>query len=437
MRCKICGELHSLDEGKIIKGSNKIYFVCDDCKPDNYSVCTDCGKLEIVDNGYYTYDNRFICNDCYCGSYFICDKCGEVHDEYDMISVNNGEYCVCDDCADRYYYRCDDCGSYYTMDNVHIDSNDTVICIDCFDNYYICEDCGCFVHYDDVMWVCDFTYCDVCYNEHTNKTINQRHSTSNWEVYGEANDYDNNNVTIGLEIEVDGDNTLADEFMEVVDNDLIYLEHDGSVEGFEIITQPMTKSYATKEFSNVISKGLDFLKKNKFKGHNYGGIHIHVGRLNDRYDYKQVLLKLKHLLYNLDNNKQKLLLLISQRKRSELSSWSDNHSSYMSLQNCFIQSSRYELLNNDERTWTLEFRMFNSNLRIERIMKNIEVVYSLIDYVDTYYTTDMYNHSLFTWMRYVKNNAEKYPNLNSFIDEIQDKIDDIKQVENIDDEILA
>ena len=43
MRCKICGELHPLNEGKIIQGSGHTYFVCDDCEPDDYVICVDCG----------------------------------------------------------------------------------------------------------------------------------------------------------------------------------------------------------------------------------------------------------------------------------------------------------------------------------------------------------------------------------------------------------
>ena len=62
MKCSICGELHSLDEGKVIKGSNYMYFVCNDCDPDNYAICDDCGELVEVDRTYTTHDNRIICD---------------------------------------------------------------------------------------------------------------------------------------------------------------------------------------------------------------------------------------------------------------------------------------------------------------------------------------------------------------------------------------
>ena len=61
------------------------------------------------------------------------------------------------------------------------------------------------------------------------------------------------------------------------------------------------------------------------------------------------------------------------------------------------------------------------------IMKNIEIVLSLLDYVETYYTVKMYDKNLFTWLDYVKRNEEKYPNLVAFIneDKTRDKLCEI------------
>ena len=65
MKCEICGELHSLNEGKIIKRNNHIYFVCDDCEPDSYIVCDDCGELVDKNETYTTHDDRTICKNCF------------------------------------------------------------------------------------------------------------------------------------------------------------------------------------------------------------------------------------------------------------------------------------------------------------------------------------------------------------------------------------
>ena len=437
MKCDICGELHSLDEGKIIKGSNHIYFVCDGCDPDNYAICDDCGELVEEDKTLTTHDNRIICEKCYENNgYYMCEECGRVMEDSNIVYIQDIHEWVCDDCAEEKYYQCMECGEWYSSDKIITDSEGQYLCEDCYcDNYYTCAECGEFVHQDNAFWDegSDDMYCEYCYNtEIYSPFINSYHSNDDWTVHyaeDEYNDYMSDKLTRGLEIEVAGYADFAEGFMERVDNDLIYLEKDGSVAGFEIITQPMTRKYATEIFTDKISKGFEFLKEHNFKGHNAGGIHIHVGLPYDNeLDFMSCLLKLKKLLYNLPPHLQDLLLLISQRRSDALKRWSYNtYCRKLTLQNCTLQDNRYELLNIDSRTRTLEFRMFNSNLRTERIMKNIEVVLSLLDYVETYYTVEMYDKNLFTWLDYVKRNEEKYPNLVRFIneDKIQDKLCEI------------
>lgn len=440
MKCEICGELHSLNKGKIIKGSGHTYFVCDDCDPDNYAICDDCGELVEENETYTTHDDRIICKKCYeSNNYFTCKQCGKVVEDSNIVYIQDTHEWVCDDCAEENYYRCMECGDWYSSDKIITDSEGQYLCEDCYcDNYCTCTACGEFVHQDDCYWnnAIDEPYCEHCYNtEVKTQFINSYHSNDDWTVHlteSELDNYMSNKLTLGLEIEVAGDEDCAEGFMDKVDNDLIYLESDCSVEGFEIITQPMTRQYATGLFEDKISEGFEFLKENNFKGHDAGGIHIHVGLPYDNeLDFMSCLLKLKKLLYNLPTNMQDLLLLISQRKSDTLKRWSNNtYCKKLTLQNCTLQDDRYELLNIDSRTRTLEFRMFNSNLRTERIMKNIEVVLSLLDYVETYYTVDMYGKNLFTWLDYVEHNEEKYPNLVAFIneDKIQDKLCEIGYV---------
>lgn len=433
MKCNICGELHSLDEGKIIKGSWRTYFVCDDCSPDDYVVCDDCGKLVEENETLTTHDNRIICEKCYeSNDYFTCERCGKVVEDNNIVCIQDTHEWVCNDCAEENYYQCMECGEWYSSDRIITDTEGQNLCEDCYcDNYYTCAECGEFILQDNAYWDegADDMYCEYCYsNVVQNRVIKSYHSNNDWIVHyteNEYNDYMSDKLTLGLEIEVAGKRSYAKEFMERVDNDLIYLEYDSSVDGFEIITQPMTRKYATELFEDKISKGFEFLKEHNFKGHNAGGIHVHVRLPYDNQDLMSCVFKLKKLLYNLPPCMQDLLLLVTQRKSDNLKRWSDN-TLYrkVTLQDCMLQGVRYELLNIDRRTHTLEFRMFNSNLRTERIMKNIEVVLSLLDYVETYYTVDMYDKNLFKWLDYVKHNEEKYPNLVAFIneDKIKDKL---------------
>lgn len=436
MKCDICGELHSLDEGKIIKGSGHTYFVCNDCSPDDYVICDDCGELIEEDRTYTTHDDRIICEKCYeSNGYYMCEECGKIVEDYNTVYIQDTHGVVCNDCANENYYQCMECGEWYSGDKIITDTEGQHLCEDCYcDNYYTCAECGEFVHQDYAYWDegTDDMYCEYCYsNVALNRVINNYHSNNDWIVHyteNEYNDYMSDKLTLGLEIEVAGSAEYAEGFMDKVDDELIYLERDSSVAGFEIITQPMTRKYATELFEDKISKGFEFLKEHNFKGHNAGGIHIHVRLPYDNSDFMSCILKIKKLLYNLPPCMQDLLLLITQRKSDNLERWSDNtYQRKLTLQNCMIQGTRYELLNMDSRTNTLEFRMFNSNLRTERIMKNIEVVLSLLDYIETYYITDVYSKNLFTWLDYVKRNEEKYPNLVAFIneDKIQNKLCEI------------
>ena len=422
MRCKICGELHSLDEGKIIKAGSYIYFVCNDCEPDNYVICDDCGELVEEDEIYTTHDDRLICSECYDNGYCTCDRCGLAIKDSDCIHIENtGEY-MCSDCADKYCYQCMECMRWFTDDGILSDSEGNHLCEDCYcDGYYTCAECGEFIRQDDCYWddIRDEPYCEYCYStEIRNQFINSYHSHDEWIVHyteNERNDYMSDKLTLGLEIEVAGDTDCAEGFMDKVDDDLIHLERDGSVEGFEIITQPMTKEYATEVFPNKISEGLEYLIENDFRGHNAGGIHIHVANYGNM---MFTVYRLKRLLYNLDNKQQSLLLELTQRKKDNLRQWANNQVSFnMSLEYAWLQNNRYEALNLDARTETLEFRIFNSSLRVERILKNIEMVYALLDYINS----SNWNSSsdLYDWMKFVYDNNTLYPNLYLFIEEKQ------------------
>ena len=423
MRCEICGELHSLDEGKIIKGSGHTYFVCDDCSPEDYMVCDDCGKLVKEDKTLATHDGRIICNDCYeSNGYGMCDRCGKVTKDSNIVYMQDTHEFVCNDCADENYYQCMECGRWFSNDRIIGDSNNQYLCEDCYcDSYYTCAGCGEFVHQDDCYWDdrTDEPYCACCYDEEVqNQFINSYHSHNNWIVRyteNERNDYISDKLTLGLEIEVAGDTDYAEGFMECVDNSLIYLERDGSVKGFEIITQPMTREYATEVFPNEISEGFEYLKKNNFRGYNAGGIHIHVANYGDM---RLTAYKLKRLLYNIDGKQQSLLLELTQRKSDDLIRWADNQVPFnMSIEYAYFQNNRYEALNLDDRTGTLEFRIFNSSLRVERISKNIEMVYALLDYINS----SSWNSSsdLYDWIKFVYDNNVIYPNLYLFMEEKQ------------------
>ena len=79
-----------------------------------------------------------------------------------------------------------------------------------------------------------------------------------------------------------------------------------------------------------------------------------------------------------------------------------------------VNNCRYTALHYDNRTKTYEFRIFNSNTRIERIKKNIQTVYSLVDY--SKFREGTYNSAnTGDYLEFVKHNGLFYPDLYAFI----------------------
>ena len=222
----------------------------------------------------------------------------------------------------------------------------------------------------------------------------------------------------GLEIEVSGDPDYADDFLARVPD--VVLMHDGSIdEGFEIVTEPMTRGYIAEKFLPNIECGMKFLNDRGFKGHNQGGIHIHVSQ---EVFSKEMLCVLRNVLYSEIEPDMEVWKAITQRKQAQIDDWcrytkarsvidilSDERDYPYIVNNC-----RYTALHYDNRTKTYEFRIFNSNTRIERIKKNIQTVYSLVDY--SKFREGTYNSAnTGDYLEFVKHNGLFYPDLYAFI----------------------
>ena len=245
----------------------------------------------------------------------------------------------------------------------------------------------------------DNFYCENCIDEHINGVIKMYHSFSDWDYRYESDEQYTTNTYYGFEIEVAGDREYAEE----TDNKLCgraVLMADGSVEGFEIVTDPMTKKYYYNSFMPILEDTMEFLKQNNFQGHGAGGIHIHVSE-NACNNWEGVRALLNY-------NNTDLWIKLTQRKEDKLQQWARLYSEQFDG-----KDTRYQALNYDNRTNTYEFRIFNSNLRVERITKNFEIVLSLIDFVNNNIITNYAD--IKRYIKFVKDNKSKYQNLYDFI----------------------
>lgn len=176
------------------------------------------------------------------------------------------------------------------------------------------------------------------------------------------------------------------------------IQRDGSLDdicGAEIISAPHTLSALRERFISQGKAWREVMKAGSCVAHNRKecGIHIHVSResLSD-----DTINRLRNFLCKSTNSA--FLDVVAQR---------------VSNQYCVRTVSsdrRYEALNT-VRSDTVEFRLFRSNTRCDRILKNIEFVEALIQYAES-------QPPYMTWRRFVRwlsLRVESFPFLCAFL----------------------
>jgi hypothetical protein len=203
------------------------------------------------------------------------------------------------------------------------------------------------------------------------------------------------------------------------DEDLFCLKEDGSIDsGFEIVTHPMTFE-AWKAWEGGFDKVLKTASGRGCKGHNAGGIHIHTSL--DAWEPRQLF-----LLYSLIFNKRnrKFLLFITQRREHNMNRWASLSAVDVGSAKTRIEAksgydvayTKYSALNMTDTT--LEFRIFNSNLRIERVMKNIEFTYALYLYTKEFAAKGK-RVGVASLAAFIRKNETLFPNLCAFIESVR------------------
>ena len=377
----------------------------------------------------------------------ICKHCGKYYEASSMLIIDGNLYCP--NCV----LRCDDCGEYYLREDVHTDDRGTVICDSCWDNgnYHRCYNCNEIIHGDYVYWGADMEpYCEDCWCEYFTTCdrcgeILYRDNAiwdSDREEYVCEDCYNRNNVIYnyhdfdvdefvprylddvdrnehykelyGIELEITGSYGTADIFQSLMGEDVI-LMYDSSVNGYEMVSMPMSRKYIYEKFIPTLDKGLKYLRDNNMKGHGGGGIHIHFKKLEP--------LGVANFVNMLgtDNDKE-IFRLISQRSESSMRSWCNIYQEFRYTPEYMYEHDYLTLgygidnhsmpLNYDTRTSTHELRIFNSNLRLERVIKNYEFMFALEDYLNKQHDIKATTLGL---LQFIADNCEKYPTLNNFL----------------------
>lgn len=382
------------------------------------SICKICGEMIPLKDGQ-VYDGEFYCQDCFDEEFTTCDICGVVVPR-DECRYSDSYGMICDSCFDEEFYRCECCSEIIHQDDVYWGADELPYCEECwYDRFTTCDNCSEVIYRDDAYYDEDDEQylCEYCYNNKRPKTIYSYHASQVEYIPRYLNDEDRNThfrELYGLELEITGSTDTAEEFKSIIGDNGV-LMYDSSVDGYEFVSMPISREYFYNEFIPTMTKGLQYLKDNDCTGHGGGGIHIHFKELKGGME----VANMTQILYG-DEADKAIWLKISQRNKYSMNSWcSMNHTEY-TPQEIVTWGYKYPngsgnhgtALNYDYRTETHELRIFNSNLRIERVIKNMECLFALEDYVkqqtELVCTTKGY-------LQFVLNNADKYKTLVGFL----------------------
>lgn len=417
--------------------------VCSKCLDEYYAQCDECREWYCKDDMYPTPDG-YICKDCCdsCG-YMCCDDCGCYVPSTGMTRVRYHdrasvwEY-VCDGCLnDGDYVQCDDCGEWVHSEWAQGDNYDNVICNYCYDNnnYYECAECGHLIneseqYYDENT---DAVYCETCYNElRDNEEFGYIHSYHHGALSGTVfhdtdaePTYYGNIRYYGIELEVDdGDRSDAvkDVFYAlnpnaygVSDDTYAHFEADGSLssDGFELITQPMTRAYL-ETYRPRLEKAVKILSRADFHSHDARmcGLHIHVSRNTLSPETINNMIYAMSLFWH-------TCVRISRRTPEQLSSYAKNYAALDGnepddtpdkvierAKDAMRERSRYFALNTTNSD-TIELRICRGTLNVDTIYASLDFYAALIKFAETHNETDMMKMSVDAFNAYLKSYSDR------------------------------
>lgn len=317
---------------------------------------------------------------------FECVSCGEYHN-IDDLHENNGDF-YCEYCFNDQFTMCEQCNDYHLTEDMYYTAYGTYICEDCLYNEYTsCASCGDIYHCDDTYYSerHDESYCDNCRPE-DNGYILDYHEFDDWEARRTSDDKDGERM-FGIELEVAIDEDTAEGVHNIMNDkqeyERVIVEYDGSVDGYEIVSQPMTYSYI-KANEDKWSELLKYLRQNGGKSHDAGtcGLHIHVSRPDE--DIVNRVIMLMEIF-------KEELFKFSRRTREQVNSWSkfltdiDENIEVLTYKvidekkNC----NRYVALNTTNNR-TIEFRLWRGTLNDDTFFATLELVKNIVEYCETH-----------------------------------------------------
>lgn len=346
--------------------------------------CDDCGNwFDPEDNSYINVDDRIVCEDC-SNDYIQCDHCGEWAYSDDVIAArdtNNNEIYICSTCARADFTQCAD--GTYRPDGEVVNVSGYNYWVD-DDDLHICSSCNSYIYGDDAIWQDDEVYCDSCYNE-ISAIVHEYNYKPEPDFFGKGE------IFAGVEIEVNTND--VERLHDGIDSEIFYLKHDSSLssDGVEIVSHPCTLDFWQQ---------LDFNFLDLCRGwHDGYGIHVHISRkgFKDQFHIEKVV--------NFFAKNPEFIENVAQRK-------SERWAKIQTKVKKSSKTERYQAINQKNKN-TIEFRIFQSSSRKDRILKNIEFCFACVEFCKQPYLITELTESNFR--AFLKDNKGKYSELYNYL----------------------
>ena len=438
--CDKCGKVISKYEGSVFDETNEHW--CRECanefleEHDDYVRCYQCSTIVPKDEATLDSAGDWFCQECADNYLTTCDDCGRIVWVEDCYWVESEEMQICPSCYDARYASCTVCGTIQRVSDMQ-EYDGEYYCERHFEERFTtCDECGEIIPIDDAHEIDGYNYCDSCYEEKRGSIFSWHDDKVRYHINNMPGEDYLNEVTIGIEHEVGCYEDRAGEYS----NDLYYIMNkergtydnmyicnDSSVEGFEIISQPMTIRYFNEVYFPKYLEAFDYMKSHSFNGEDEGGMHIHfrIPCLN-----KYMVARLNNIIYGTMDDIE-ILTRISRRTCSSFERWCDACDRKYSTQEILDRfgspdrapvykavDGRNVALNWDgNRTETYELRMFNSTMDIQKYLASVEFVIALTDFVRIDTEFGVYT-TLRQFVDYINHNKVKYPHIDMELEEL-------------------
>lgn len=306
-----------------------------------------------------------------------CLECGAVVDS-DTIHHFDG-YDLCEHCFNSVTTVCDNCGTRIWRENSEGDAVHT-LCSHCYEySYTNCEDCGRLIHNEDAYYEegGDYPYCWECFEKLKDCAIKSYSYKPEPIFYGSG-------IYYGVELEIDKGGEEHDNAQKLLNianktEERLYCKHDGSImEGFEMVSHPMSLDYHTKEmnWSEIFEKAIEM----DYRSHNTStcGLHVHVSRKAFGKDFEEQEVSIARVVYFVEKHWNELVNF-SRRTIDNLNHWAARYATISDTTTETYEKAKSKRMGryvavNTLNYETIEFRLFRGTLRHKTFIATLQLV---------------------------------------------------------------